>query len=93
MERLERFVSYRIHLSSCLNLSRPLSTRRFTDNTTFQLAELGLSRDILVNSLPSVILRNLEAMGNGSVTSVKLRAAVRMRTATLSFVTEPESCH
>ena len=32
-------------------------------------------------------------MENGSVTSVKLCAAIQSQAEMLSFVTEPESCH
>ena len=50
MEKLERFVGFRTHLSLCLNLSRPLSTQRFTDNTGCNLAEQPMSYDNLVTS-------------------------------------------
>ena len=54
--------------------------------------ELGLSHDTLVFPFQSITLRNLEAMGNDSVTFVK-RTTVRMQTGTIYFMTEPESCH
>ena len=47
MEKLE-CLGFRTHLSLCLNLSRPLSIQRFTENAGCNLAEQPMSYDNLV---------------------------------------------
>ena len=89
---LDNHLGSRISMPSCVSLVSSLASTRFT-RIYFQPAELGLSRDINVMFLRSVLLRSLVATVNGSVTSVKLHAAVRSRTGTFSFATESESCH
>ena len=55
--------------------------------------ESSVSRDILVIFLCNVTLRRHIATENGSVTSVKLRAAFQDRAVMFSCVAEPESCY
>ena len=66
MEKLDRSLGSRMHPTLCLNLPKPVSTRRFTQVTSLRSVGRPLSRDILVIFLQNVIIRRRHPGENGS---------------------------